>query len=84
MRIYPWGKFPACLFHQVRELEAYATEQNPEIVAQIDAIAKREHTEIRRGGRLPDATVDAGRDRTVALGREPKKGRPKRKPAPGN
>jgi arylsulfatase A-like enzyme len=53
-------------------------DKHPDIVAKIDGIAKREHTEIRRGGRLPNATVDAGRDRTVALGRAPKKAAPKR------
>ena len=28
MRIYPWGKLPACLVRQIRKLEAYATVQN--------------------------------------------------------
>jgi len=58
-------------------------DKHPEIVAKIDAIAKREHTPIRRGGRLPNATVDARRDRTVALGRHPRKPR-SRKKAPQN
>ena len=28
MRICPWGKLPACLFRQIRKLEAYATVGN--------------------------------------------------------
>jgi len=48
-------------------------DKHPEIVARIDAIAKREHTAVRPGGKLPDATVDATRDRTFALGRAPRK-----------
>ena len=28
MRIYPWGKLPACLFRRIRKLEAYATVRN--------------------------------------------------------
>jgi len=47
-------------------------EKYPEIVAQIDAISRREHTDVRPGGSLPGATVDASRDRTTALGRAPK------------
>ena len=54
-------------------------DKHPEIVAKIDAIGKREHTPIRRGGRLPNATVDAKRDRTVALGRDRNRATPKRK-----
>lgn len=51
----------------------------PEIVAKIGAIGKREHTPLRRGGRLPNATVDAKRDRTVALGRDRNRATPKKK-----
>jgi len=28
MRIFPWGKLPACLLRQIRKLEAYATVQS--------------------------------------------------------
>jgi arylsulfatase A len=54
-------------------------DEHPEIVAKIDAIATREHTPVRPGGRLPGATVDATRDRTVALGRTAKKPKPTKK-----
>ncbi len=50
-------------------------DKYPEIVAKIDAVARREHTEVRGGGKLPNVTVDASRDRTVALGRGPRKTR---------
>ncbi len=71
----PWQLYD--LSKDVGETTDIAKER-PDIVAQIDAIARREHTPIRPGGRLPNATVDASRDRTVALGRGQRKPRPKK------
>ncbi len=75
----PWKLFD--LSKDVSETTDLA-DKYPEIVAKIDAIGKREHTPIRGGGRLPGATVDASRDRTVALGRKPRKVPPEKRPAP--
>jgi len=46
-------------------------DQHPDIVAQIDAVSKREHTPVRPGGNLPNYAGPYG-DRTTALGRPPK------------
>jgi arylsulfatase A-like enzyme len=55
--------------------------QHTDIVAKIDLIAKREHTVVKGGEKLPDALPFYG-DTTIALGKDPnavKKRKPKKK-----
>ena len=68
----PWRLYD--LSNDVGETTDIA-DKHPDIVAKIDAIGKREHTPIRRGGNLPNA-AGPYRDTTVPLGKEPNKPTP--------
>ena len=47
MRIYPWGKLPACLFRRIRRLEAHATvrNQSPLALARL-GLDRRRHRSL--------------------------------------
>ena len=61
MRIYPWGKLPACLFRQIRKLEAHATVRNQlPLVLSLDVGVRTRPIRI-------DERPPMGRDNVLAI-----------------